>query len=97
VHSLSGNESFLSQLVPVGVTENNTGKGSTTARVVNDVLYDTPDVTIAFSKVKSPKTGRVFVVVGMGFEDGVRSPLCSNDPTHLCELKERESDSVLKL
>lgn len=36
--------------------------------VVDDVLYDTTDVTIAFCKVKVAQTGGGFVVVRVGLE-----------------------------
>ena len=38
------------------------------ASVVDDVLYDAPDVTIAFCKVEVAQTGRRFIVVGMRLE-----------------------------
>ena len=40
------------------------------AWVVDDFLYETTDVTIAFCKVECAETGGCFVVMGMGFELG---------------------------
>jgi len=94
VHSFSSNEGLRSELVAVGVTENNTGQRSTTARIVENFLYNTPDVAITFGKVEGPKTGRVFVVVGMCFKDGMRPPLRSDNPTHLCERLEESTSGT---
>ena len=43
-HSLDGDEIFDSLLVPVRVSEDNLGKGRTSARVMNNVLHNTLNV-----------------------------------------------------
>merc|ERR1719336_3518368 len=56
VHALRGNEGLRLQLVTVWVTECDLGKGSTTARVVDDVLDDTLNVAMTLSIIYSPQT-----------------------------------------
>jgi len=82
VEALSRDEGLLTELVAVGVTENDAGKGSTTAGIMDDVLYNTPDVAIALCEVERAQTSRVLVQVRVRFEDSVRAPLCPNNPTH---------------
>jgi hypothetical protein len=36
---------------------------------VDDLFHDTPDVTVLLGEVDIPQSSRVFVVVGVGFED----------------------------
>lgn len=86
VETLSCNESFLAELVAVGIAENNAGKRSTTvlrstawrkrnvssndapARIVDDLLHNTLNVTIALGEVESTELGRSLVVMGVGLE-----------------------------
>ena len=82
VHALGGDEGFRTELVPVGIPEDDTSEGGATTGVVDDVLHDTTNVTIALGKVEVTQTGGVLVVVGVRFEDGMGAPLCPNNPTH---------------
>jgi len=82
VQAFGGDEGLLAELVTVWVAEDDASKGSTTAGVVDDVLYNTPNVTIALSKVEWAEPGRVLVQVSVRFEDGVRAPLRPDNPTH---------------
>lgn len=43
------------------------------ARVVNDVLDNSPNVTVTFREVEGAEKGRVFVQVSVRFELGERS------------------------
>jgi len=71
VHTFCGDECFFTEFVAVWVTEDYLGKGCTSASVVDDVLYDTPDVSISFGEIEVAQTGRGFVVVRVRLEDGV--------------------------
>lgn len=53
VETLVGNEGLSAVAVVVGVTEDDLGKGSTTAGVVNDLLDETASVTVTLSVVES--------------------------------------------
>jgi len=88
VQALSRDEGLLAELVAVRVTEHDASKGCTTAGVVDDVLYNTPDVAIALCKVERAQTSRVLVQVRMRFEDSVRAPLCPDNPTHFMRTKD---------
>lgn len=82
VEAFGRDEGLFLEFVAVGVTENDSGEGSTTARVVDDLLHDSTNVAITFSKVERTKASGSLVKTSVRFEDGVRSPLCPNDPTH---------------
>ena len=47
------------ELVFVWITESNPSERSTTARVVDDVLHDTSDVSMTLSVVEGPELGGV--------------------------------------
>lgn len=66
-------------LVSVRVSEENGSQGSTSTSVVDDVLDDTPDVTISLGEVQRPQLGRVLPVVGVGLEDTTALSLVSDD------------------
>lgn len=82
VHALGGDESLLAELEAVGVTEDDTGEGSTTSSVVNDLLYDSTNISVTLSEIEGTELCGVLVVVGVRFEDSVRSPLSPDNPTH---------------
>lgn len=85
VEALGGDEGFGAELVTVGVTENDASKGCTASRVMDDFFHDTANVAVAFCVVQRAELGRRLVVVSVCLEDGMRTPLCPNDPTHcLC-------------
>jgi hypothetical protein len=68
VLALGGDEGFGAELIAVGVAEDDAGKGSTTARVMNYVLDDSANVAISLSEIERPQTGGIFVETGVGFE-----------------------------
>lgn len=80
--SLGGDEGLLSELVSVRVSEDDGGEGGTSSSVVDDVLDNTPDVTVLLGEVDVPQPGRGLVVVRVGLEDPARLSLCSDDSTH---------------
>lgn len=82
VETLGGDESLLAELVAVGVAEDDAGKRSTTASIVDDLLHNTPHVTVALREVEGTELRRRLVVVGVRLEDGMGAPLCPNYPTH---------------
>ena len=46
---------------------------------MDNVLNDTPDVTVLLGEVDVPQLGRGLVVVGVGSENSARLPLRSDD------------------
>jgi hypothetical protein len=70
VDALVSNEGLLTLLVLVGVTENDLGKGSTTARVVDDLLDNTTNVTVSLSVVERTELGGALSQAGVSLEDG---------------------------
>ena len=68
MQTFGGDESFLAELVAVGVTEDDTGKRCTATSVVDDLLDDSANVAIALSEIEITQTCGIFVVVGMRFE-----------------------------
>jgi len=57
-HSLDGDEIFDSLLVPVRVSEDNLGKWSTSAGIMNNVLHNTLDVALLLSIIKRSEPRR---------------------------------------
>lgn len=49
----------MAELVAVRVTEDDLSKGSTTAGVVDDVLYDTSDVSMTLTVIEGSEFGGV--------------------------------------
>lgn len=66
VHALVGNEGLGDLLELVRVTELDLGERSTTARVVDDLLHDTADVSMSLSKVEGTELSGCLVETGMG-------------------------------
>jgi len=84
VHALGSNHQLLLCLVPVGILEAGDGKGSTTARVVDDVLDDSLDVTVPLGIVNRPQGGLALSVVCVGNKHGPRTlSLGTDNTTHL--------------
>lgn len=52
----------MAELVAVRVTEDDFSKGSTTTGVVDDVLYDTTDISMTLTVVKGSEFGGVLFV-----------------------------------
>ena len=61
VHALVGDEGLGVKLVAVGVAEDDLGQRRTTAGVVDDLLHDTTDVSMALGKVESAELRRRLV------------------------------------
>lgn len=61
VHALVGDEGLGVDLVAVGVAEDDLGQRRTTAGVVDDLLHDTADVTMALSEVEGAELRRRLV------------------------------------
>lgn len=77
VHTLSGNHKLSVPLVTVGVQELDLGNGSTTTRVVHDVLDNTTDVSTTFSVVDGTKLHGSLAGADVSLEDGgLTLPLC---------------------
>eukprot|EP00117_Sycon_ciliatum_P037322 scpid98318/ scgid27944/ len=84
IHALSGNEVFMAQLVTVWVSEGHNCKRSTTARIVNDVLHNSSDVTMPLSIIQTTELCSTFSGGVMGFEDPTGTlTLSSNYSPHL--------------
>ena len=83
VHTLGGDEQLLVGAVVVSVTELHLAEGSATAGVVNDVVNNALDVTMALGKIDGAELGSSFAVVGVSSEDGATTlTLCADDATH---------------
>merc|ERR1712137_789963 len=83
VHALVCDESLGVVLELVRVAERDAGERSATTGVVDNLLYDTPDVSIALSEVERAELGGVLVQAGVGREDGSATlTLVANYPTH---------------
>ena len=65
VHALGGTDELLVDLVLVGVAEVNLGKGSTTADIVNDLLYNTLDEAVPLGVVQATKLDGTLAVLGV--------------------------------
>jgi len=71
VHALGSDEGLFAKFVAVGITEDDTGEGSTTAWVMDDLFHNSPDIAFAFGEVEGAQPGWVFVVMDMRLKDGV--------------------------
>ena len=69
VHALVGDEGLGVLLELVGVLEDDLGEGSATTGVVDDLLHDAAEVTMALGVVESAELGRGLVEAGVGRED----------------------------
>jgi hypothetical protein len=84
VKAFGGNESLSIDLELVGVSELNLSKGSTTARVVNDFLDETLQVTVSLGKIVDSVSSRSLSVFVVALEDGTSTlSLRSNNTTHV--------------
>jgi len=84
VHTLSGDEVLALESVSVRVSEDNSGEGSTTSGVVDDLFNDTLDVTSLFSIIESSEGSGSDSQVGVGLIDTLLSTLSlsSDDSSH---------------
>lgn len=69
VHAFVGNEGLGDLLELVGRVELNAGEGSTTARVVDDLLHDTANVAMTLGEIERSELGGGLVQAGVGSED----------------------------
>jgi hypothetical protein len=65
MEAFGGDESFFTELVAVGVTEDDACEGCTATGVVDNFFYDTADITIALCEIQVTKTSRGFSVVSV--------------------------------
>lgn len=84
VEAFGCDEGFFAEFVPVGIAEDYACEGGTATGIVDDLFDDSADVAVALCKVEVTESGGLLVVVGVRFEDGMRTPLCPDNPTH-CE------------
>jgi len=81
-HTLSGDESLLSELVSVRVSEDDLGEGRSSSGVVDDILDNTSDVTVPLSEVQGSESRGLLPVVGVRLEDPSGLPLVQDDSSH---------------
>lgn len=84
VHAFVGNEGLLLLLELVGAVENDAGERSTTAGVVDDLLYDTTDVSMALGVIEGAELGRSLPQAGIRREDAAATL------TLVTDLRQRE-------
>ena len=65
VHALICDEGFSVEFESIGIPKYDTGKGSSSTRVMNDVLYNAADVAVALGIVKSAELCRGFIEASM--------------------------------
>merc|ERR1719446_1093669 len=83
VHTLCGHEQLLLCLVPVWVTEVGNCKGSTTARVMDDIFDDSLDVSVPLREVHSSQGGLALPMLRVRSKDGPSAlTLGSDNTTH---------------
>ena len=83
VHSLVGDESLGVSLVSVWVAELDAGEWRTTTWVVNDLLHDSTEVSMALSEVEDSELSWVLVEAGVGCEDRATTlSLITDDTPH---------------
>lgn len=68
VHPLRGDECLRAELVPVGITEDDAGEGSTATWVVDDVFHDTADVAVTLREVEVAQLGGRLALMGVRLE-----------------------------
>jgi hypothetical protein len=64
---------LMAELVAVRVAEDDLGKRSTSTRVVDDVLYDTANVSMALGVVEGSEFGRVLEIASKASVSGLSS------------------------
>ena len=85
--SLGGDEGLGAHLVAVRVAEDDAREGRSTSRVVDDLLDEATDVTVALGEVEGAELGGTLPVVGVSLEDSSALTLVAND----CESTGRKS------
>jgi len=69
VHAFNSQEVGSLESILIRVSEDNSGEGSTTAGIVEDLSDDALNVTILFSEIENSESSRSDSVVLMGLED----------------------------
>jgi len=59
--------------ISVGISELNLGEGSSSSRIVDDLLDDSLDVSISLSEIERSVLSRSLSVVSVSLEDSSRS------------------------
>jgi len=82
--TFGANDGFSSLSVFVWIVEDDSGKGSTSAWIVDDVLDETLDETVFFSIIEGSHFSGTLTFAGDGSKDGASAlSLSSNDSTHV--------------
>lgn len=68
VHSFAGKEKFLALLVAVGIAERHASKRCSTSGIVENLLHDTLDVSVALGEVDRTKFGGSLTMLVVGTE-----------------------------
>jgi len=83
VETLTRNHQLLLELETVRITEDHTGERSTTTRVMDELLYQTADVTVTLGIVEGAELRSALAVLGDRSEDGALTlSLTANNATH---------------
>jgi len=70
VHAFDSNEILNVLLEFVAISEHDLGKGSTTARIMHDVLHDTLDVSLTLSEIEFSECRGCDSLAGVSLENG---------------------------
>merc|ERR1719483_482640 len=96
VHAFSSNKELLLCFVSVWITEVSNSKGSTTARVMNNVFDDSLNVTVSLREVHSSQCRLALPVLGVRHEDGPCAlSLGTNNTTHFSCRSESSNISLV--
>jgi len=83
--TFGANDGFGSLAVFIWIVEDDSGKRSTSAWIVDDVLDETLDETMFFSIIEGSHFGGTLTFAGDGSKDRASAlSLSSNDSTHVC-------------
>ena len=84
VETFASNHQLLAELESVGITEDHACEGSTTTRVMDNLLHQTADVPVTFGIVEGAKLRSSLAVLGDRAEDGTLTlSLTADNATHL--------------
>lgn len=87
VHALVDDKGLGVELELIRITEDDLGKGSTTTGVVDDLLYDTADVSMSLGEIEGSELGDTVSEAGVGSENAAATlSLVANNSTHLVYL-----------
>lgn len=88
VHALVGNEGLLLLLELIGAVENDAGERGTAAGIVDDLLHNTTNVSMALGEVERAELGGSLPQAGVRREDAAATL------TLVTDLKSRENADV---